>query len=293
MKLHTKKKTKKTKNNGASASSFHPPIMFCGECCTCAPPPPPILNASFTTMISDEESQIHDNNNNNNPPTKLEHMHLRIYNARTTFSNIRMNESSGRQNEKNDNEDDGDDATTMERVDILKTILTELDGVKDVTISKSHLPSRMEYDEDTTTENNVELVDPTSCMVKVEYYDSSSSSSSSLFSNTNNEQQSSTSYNLMREREREFELAGNFERTFGIQAALLLASLAFVVSVGLMGGITDGSDRNFGGADDDDDVDEMANAYGRFVRTDDAAEAAMMIRGQSSSTAQVQGSEWL
>mmetsp|Transcript_13378 Transcript_13378/g.20199 ORF Transcript_13378/g.20199 Transcript_13378/m.20199 type:complete len:162 (+) Transcript_13378:2-487(+) len=122
---------------------------------------------------------------------------------------------------------------------------------------------------------------------------SSSSSSSSLFSNTNNEQQSSTSYNLMREREREFELAGNFERTFGIQAALLLASLAFVVSVGLMGGITDGSDRNFGGADDDDDVDEMANAYGRFVRTDDAAEAAMMIRGQSSSTAQVQGSEWL
>mmetsp|Transcript_34159 Transcript_34159/g.73939 ORF Transcript_34159/g.73939 Transcript_34159/m.73939 type:complete len:212 (+) Transcript_34159:530-1165(+) len=120
---------------------------------------------------------------------------------------------------------------------------------------------------------------------------SSSSSSSSLFSNTNNEQQSSTSYNLMREREREFELAGNFERTFGIQAALLLASLAFVVSVGLMGGITDGSDRNFGGADDD--VDEMANAYGRFVRTDDAAEAAMMIRGQSSSTAQVQGSEWL
>jgi len=184
MKLHTKKKTKKTKNNGASASSFHPPIMFCGECCTCAPPPPPILNASFTTMISDEESQIHDNNNNNNPPTKLEHMHLRIYNARTTFSNIRMNESSGRQNEKNDNEDDGDDATTMERVDILKTILTELDGVKDVTISKSHLPSRMEYDQDTTTENNVELVDPTSCMVKVEYYDSSSSSSSSSSTTT-------------------------------------------------------------------------------------------------------------
>mmetsp|Transcript_12096 Transcript_12096/g.23038 ORF Transcript_12096/g.23038 Transcript_12096/m.23038 type:complete len:1195 (+) Transcript_12096:267-3851(+) len=171
MKLHKKKKNKKTKNNGiaTASSSFHPPIMFCGECCTCAAPPPPISNASFTTMISDEESQIHE----------LEHIHLRIYNARTTTSNTRTNESSGHQNQKQNNEDnDGDDATTMERVDILKTILTELDGVKDVIISKSHLPSRTEYEDDTTAENNVELVDPTSCMIKVEYYDSSSSSSS-------------------------------------------------------------------------------------------------------------------
>jgi len=168
--------------------------MFCGECCKCAAPPPPISNASFTTMISDEGSQIHDNND---PYTKLEHMHLRIYNARTTTSNIRTNESSGHQNNNNNNnnnnnEDIGD--ATTERVDILKTILTELDGVEGVTISKSHLPSRTDHDEEfatpttttTTTAigNNVELVDPTSCMVKVDYYDSSSSSSTGSTSTT-------------------------------------------------------------------------------------------------------------
>ena len=49
--------------------------------------------------------------------------------------------------------------------------------------------------------------------------------------------------------EREFNLAGRFERTLPLQAGLLLAALVFSISVGFTGGITDGSDRNFGGAD--------------------------------------------
>lgn len=105
------------------------------------------------------------------------------------------------------------------------------------------------------------------------------SSSPSVFS-----EQSSASSNLEREREREFNLAGNFERTFGIQAAILLASLAFVVSVGLSGGITDGSDRYMGGADD---IDETA-MDGRF-QTDDAAEAEAMIRQSTLKSLQTDG----
>jgi len=103
-------------------------------------------------------------------------------------------------------------------------------------------------------------------------------SSPSVFS-----EQSSASSNLAREREREFNLAGNFERTFGIQAAILLASLVFVVSVGLSGGITDGSDRYMGGADD---IDETA--MDRF-QTDDAAEAEAMIRQSTLKSLQTDG----
>jgi len=85
-------------------------------------------------------------------------------------------------------------------------------------------------------------------------------------------ERSPASSNLQREREREFNLAGNFERTLGIQAAILLASILFVLSVGLSGGITDGSDRNFGGADD------LGDTIIERFRTDDAAEAEAQTR---------------
>jgi len=107
------------------------------------------------------------------------------------------------------------------------------------------------------------------------------SSSPSLFTQPqspsygNRDQSSSPSSNLTREREREFQLAGNFERTIGIQAVLLAASFAFFLSVGLSGGITDGSDRYFGG---DDEVDEIYAYAERYRRTDDAAEAEWMVQ---------------
>jgi hypothetical protein len=98
--------------------------------------------------------------------------------------------------------------------------------------------------------------------------------SSPLFtkSNTNNAQ----SNNVQREREREFNLASRFERTFPIQAAIILASAIFFLSVGLSGGITDGSDRNFG---DDDLIEDAVVEQLERIRTDDAA--------------QVRGSYWL
>lgn len=98
--------------------------------------------------------------------------------------------------------------------------------------------------------------------------------SPSLFS-----EQTSSSSNLEREQEREFNLVGNFERTLGIQAAILFASIVFVASVGLTGGISDGSNRDFGGMDETDDI------VIEYSRTDDAAEAKL---GQS-----IQESTWL
>jgi hypothetical protein len=94
---------------------------------------------------------------------------------------------------------------------------------------------------------------------------------SSLFTNRNNEQStsSSPSTNLQREREREFNLASNFERTIGIQAVLLLAAFIYMASVGLSGGITNGSDRNFYG---EDEVDGVVIEQLERMRTDDAAE---------------------
>lgn len=133
IKLHRKKKSQ---NKGAP---FHPPILFCGECSACSAPPPPIHNASFTISDEDEELQ------SNNTQQVLKVMHLRVYNAGIS---------------EEEEEQDG-----ASRVDILRTILTDLDGVKNVTISKSHLPN---------AEYGAGLVDPTSCLVKIEY-DSSSS----------------------------------------------------------------------------------------------------------------------
>jgi hypothetical protein len=106
------------------------------------------------------------------------------------------------------------------------------------------------------------------------------SSSQSLFTTNNNEQSSSSSSpssNLQKEREREFNLASNFERTFGIQAILLLASLTGVISVGFSGGITDGSERNFYG---EDEVDSVVIEQIERMRTDDATE--VLLRQKSS-----------
>jgi hypothetical protein len=108
------------------------------------------------------------------------------------------------------------------------------------------------------------------------------SSSQSIFTTNNNNEQSSSSSsppssNLQREREREFNLASNFERTFGIQAILLLASLIGVISVGLSGGITDGSERIFYG---EDEVDSVVIEQIERMRTNDATE--VLLRQESS-----------
>ncbi|KAL7548979.1 hypothetical protein ACHAWF_012249 [Thalassiosira exigua] len=97
--------------------------------------------------------------------------------------------------------------------------------------------------------------------------------SPSLFSQP---QEESFSTNLQREKEREFNLAGNFERTLPLQAGVLLASFGFILSVGISGGITDGSDRYFGGDDDVDELLMQQQLYGRI--TDDASEAEDMMR---------------
>ena len=70
--------------------------------------------------------------------------------------------------------------------------------------------------------------------------------------NTNN---LSTNNALDREREREFNLAGNFERTLPLQVAVLVASFALVIYVGVTGGITDGSDRGNYYYEEDDRID--------------------------------------
>jgi len=73
--------------------------------------------------------------------------------------------------------------------------------------------------------------------------------SSLLFSSSEEEQEQSPSVKAQ-EYEREFNLAGIFERTFPLQVGLVAAALLFVVFVGVTGGITDGSDRYFGGIDE-------------------------------------------
>ena len=191
---------KKKKNNNATATShelFHPPIMFCGECSGCnidsgsaATPPPPISSALFTNILPDEESSPSSLNENSN---SLQQMHLRVYNIHYSNNNTPSNIN-------NASKDGEGSAVAMGRVDILKTILAELNGVHNVTISESHLSPNLEYNQFTSTtatplqeeeqqrSSREELIDPTSCMVKVEYYTSSPSSSiitnsSSLFSN--------------------------------------------------------------------------------------------------------------
>jgi hypothetical protein len=105
---------------------------------------------------------------------------------------------------------------------------------------------------------------------------------SSLFTNRSEQSSSSPSTNLLREREREFNLASNFERTFGIQAVLLLAAFIYMASVGLSGGITDGSDRNFYG---EDEVDGVVMEQLERMRTDDAAE--VLSRASAMTTVRI------
>ena len=102
-------------------------------------------------------------------------------------------------------------------------------------------------------------------------------SSSSLFTNQQSTSTSPSS-NIQREREREYNLASRFESTFGLQVALLLFSLVFTIFIGLSGGITDGSERNFYG---EDIVDEI---YVDRYRSDDAAEVEERIQQQSSQS---------
>jgi hypothetical protein len=105
---------------------------------------------------------------------------------------------------------------------------------------------------------------------------------SSLFTYRSEQSSSSPSTNLLREREREFNLASNFERTFGIQAVLLLAAFIYMASVGLSGGITDGSDRNFYG---EDEVDGVVMEQLERMRTDDAAE--VLSRASAMTTVRI------
>lgn len=100
------------------------------------------------------------------------------------------------------------------------------------------------------------------------------SSPSFVFAN-NSKSDGASSTNLQREREREFNLASVFERTFPIQAAVLLAFTIFVSLVGFSGDITDGSDRNFYG--DDDLIEETVVEQLQRIRTDDSGEVSGKI----------------
>lgn len=71
----------------------------------------------------------------------------------------------------------------------------------------------------------------------------------SLFSPETSQQQETPADRM---REQEFNLAGRFQNTLPIQAAILAASILFISYVGLTGGITDGSERFF-----DDEVEIM------------------------------------
>lgn len=161
----------------------------------------------------------------------------------------------------------------------------EEDGPSDVDGDGEELAGQF-YDQLKRRANSDQQFEPISQLPQQEVDDTlprpvvkfTGANSPSLFSDDDQ----SASTNLQREREREFTLAGNFERTLGIQVAILIASIVFVASVGLSGGITDGSDRNFGGADDLLGDTVMEQIYS--LRTDDAAE---VISRQS-----IQESQW-
>ena len=205
MKNHHHRKKKKNKNATATHELFHPPIMFCGECSGCnidsgsaATPPPPISSALFTNILPDEESSpslLGNSNSLHQQQNASSFVHLRVYNIHNNNNN-----NNAPSNINNASKDGEGSAVAMGRVDILKTILAELNGVHNVTISESHLSPNLEYNQFTSTtatplqeeeqqrSSREELIDPTSCMVKVEYHTSSPSSSiitnsSSLCSN--------------------------------------------------------------------------------------------------------------
>jgi hypothetical protein len=73
------------------------------------------------------------------------------------------------------------------------------------------------------------------------------------FSGPNNDE------NIDLERQREMNLVGRFEQTIFIQAAFVVVAFFIVIGVGITGGITDGSDRYIGDADEYDD--NFVNRY--------------------------------
>lgn len=66
-------------------------------------------------------------------------------------------------------------------------------------------------------------------------------------------------------RQQEFRLASRFEQTLGIQAVLVVAALAFVIGVGLSGGLDHAELRNF-----DDELDSTTIEYLDQIRSDQA-----------------------
>ena len=173
----------------------------------------------------------------------------------------------------NDNEGDYDSPSDDDREELAAQFYDQL--------KKRKLTSASLQDEKSISVDDLYTVDKRSEQRSPVRKFTGSSTPSSLFSN---EQTSSPSNNIQREREREYNLAGRFERTFGIQAAILLISLVGVISVGLSGGITDGSDRNFGGDDMLDDI------YVERFRSDDAAEVEAMISSPVKSIMQIKDS---
>ena len=68
-----------------------------------------------------------------------------------------------------------------------------------------------------------------------------------------------------RERRQEFNLASRFEQTLPLQAGLLLLAACVIVSVGLSGGITDGSNRDLGDFDEIVIMGEEASGKSVFI----------------------------
>ena len=139
--MHIKRHTKSTKAK-RDVVQFNRSIMFCGECASYAePPPPPISDALFS--IGDEESS------NGIVLQSAASIQLRVY----VVGRFRLGDQSGVEDS---------DAGTRE-LDILKTTLTDLDGVRNVYITDSHLSQGF------TEVNCARVVDPTSCIVTIEY----------------------------------------------------------------------------------------------------------------------------
>ena len=102
------------------------------------------------------------------------------------------------------------------------------------------------------------------------------SSTTSLFTRNQN---TTPSTNIQNERQREFNLASNFERYFPLQAAVLLAWGVFIAVIGLSGGIiSDGSSRYFYG--DDDLIEDAVVEQLERIRTDDSAQE-FVVRGST------------
>jgi copper chaperone CopZ len=139
--MHVKPYTK-TKKAKRDFVHFNPSILFCGECSSYAePPPPPVSDGLFS--IGDEESS------NGIVPQSAAFIQLRV-NAVGSFG---LGDQRGVE----------DSDAGIRRMDVLKTTLTDLDGVKNVYITESHLSQR------STGAKCTRVVDPTSSIVTIEY----------------------------------------------------------------------------------------------------------------------------